>query len=504
MASHRAGWFLVLLAASIAGGADPTPVVTVRAVHPDREMAAILDLFRGAKAPNPAAALAAWKRASREPDRLGKPAEALIAAFNPLMAGELRTLDEAGVASWFDPEAGRLAWGASIPADDGTFAALATALALSGGAAEGPIDGRPVDRLGGPGSPLMARGPRGVALAGSRDGLRLSLRRADAADRPRPAIESGWLARFDARGLEDAPSLGARRVAEAFRATGGREVSVVARLEGSTLAATLTGAFAAIPGEPSALDPAWLDWVPADRAMAAFALAIDPRPGAWDAAFALAERVAPGAPGPKDLAPLRARLDLAARAVGLRTEVDILPHLRGLSGWVGADGKKAPDVGLVAIHLDDEASARRLADRIKSRPGVGDDHGPGRVVAALAGRPIRVDVRGASLLVGWGEGSIGASTEAKGSPDRSAGPVILRGWAAAPLPSRVAAAWTGRVPRLAPEGSPLAIALAGAPPVLWTGHRAGLLMVDRIAWGGLDATVRRFLDLIPLDPPPDR
>ena len=40
-----------------------------------------------------------------------------------------------------------------VPGDDGTFAAVATALALTGGGSDPPLDGVAVDRLGPPGAP---------------------------------------------------------------------------------------------------------------------------------------------------------------------------------------------------------------------------------------------------------------------------------------------------------------------------------------------------------------
>src|SRR5438445_312965 len=111
---------VVILADRCVAG-EPPAAVTIRLGKPDQQVGEVIDLFLGAKVPHPAAALAAWKRASREPGRLGKPIEALIAAINPKMAGELRTLDGAEVALWFEPGGGRLAWNATLPNDDGTF-----------------------------------------------------------------------------------------------------------------------------------------------------------------------------------------------------------------------------------------------------------------------------------------------------------------------------------------------------------------------------------------------
>jgi hypothetical protein len=42
------------------------------------------------------------------------------------------------------------------------------------------------------------------------------------------------------------------------------------------------------------------------------------------------------------------------------------------------------------------------------------------------------------------------------------------------------------------------------PPVLWWGRNAGRQTHDVVRWPDLRAAVRRFLDRLPLDPPPDR
>src|SRR6516165_5383798 len=47
--------------------------LVVRLVHPERQAAAWIRLCEGARAHHPAWALAAWKRASGNPDVLGKP-----------------------------------------------------------------------------------------------------------------------------------------------------------------------------------------------------------------------------------------------------------------------------------------------------------------------------------------------------------------------------------------------------------------------------------------------
>src|SRR5271157_5311927 len=145
--------------------------IVVRLVHPDRQAAAVLHLFEGCAAPHPAAALAAWKRSTRDPDQLGKPLEAVISFFNPEMVREWSVFHEARFQLEFDPETGSGRWRLTVPGDDGTLAALITALRLSGGGNEAPVGNGTiaVNRLGGPGAAVAARiggGRRSGKLAG--------------------------------------------------------------------------------------------------------------------------------------------------------------------------------------------------------------------------------------------------------------------------------------------------------------------------------------------------
>ena len=133
--------------------------IVVRLIHPDRQAAAVLRLFEGCAAPHPAAALAAWKRSTRDPNQLGKPLEAVISFFNPEMVREWSVFHEARFQLGFDPETGSGRWRLTVPGDDGTLAALITALRLSGGSNEAPVGNGTiaVNRLGGPGAAVATR-----------------------------------------------------------------------------------------------------------------------------------------------------------------------------------------------------------------------------------------------------------------------------------------------------------------------------------------------------------
>lgn len=487
MRSRSVPFALLLLAAwpSLGDEPSPRPAIRVRLIRPDRQAQRVIALFEGAKATDPAQALAAWKRASAEPKRLGKPLEALIAAINPRMASELRTLDGAEAAIGFAENFTRTNWWAVIPRDDGTFSSLASALVLSGGAEEPPIGNQLVDRLGPPGSALMARSPLGLIVAGSRRDVQSALAQPKPVEGPRDGEPgTGWKIELDSGalmiGAPTPPPLPLRILA----ASGCRAIEATAGVVGDAFELATTSSLDAAPGRPaSRLDPSWLDPIPSDGAVAAAAFALDP--AAWDAAFALADRVEKADPARAEVAPTRIRLGLLARALGVRLEADILPHLRGVSAWIGTSSGKDLDRGMIAAHFSDEAAAARVLGRIRPQP------------------PLVADRRGATLLIAWGGDAMRESLEALVHPDRSAGATLRSNWDES-LPTRAGGLWPGRVPGLLPASSPLAVALVDAPPIVWTGEIAGAVLRDRVRWGGLDATIRRFLDLIPLDPPPDR
>jgi hypothetical protein len=507
LGSARLFWFWLALpiALGAARAGEPGQALTVRLIRPDRQLEQLLALFQGARAPHPAAALTYWKQATHERTKLRKPAEAVIALFNPEMVGELRALDASLAVLGLDPGDGRIVWRASVPKDDGTFAALATALTLSDGGSAPPLNGLDVDRLGPPGSPLMAQtSERRIAVASSRDGLRAALEESGHSVRNHPALESGCVVRLDPHGMTASGPVWCRRLGEALRASGCRVVDGVAALNGETFSLTLTSQLERAPSATPPLRPDWLDWAPAAASLAVVAVAFDPRPEAWDSAFALVDRVERADPARADVAPLRARVNLLASAAGIHPETDLWPHLRGLSAGILVDPQFELAGAWLALHADTPKAAQRLGGSLIPRvaaalsgakPVADAEAAPDamRSLGRYAGRPLTLAVRGGTVLVGWGESALPACLDAQANPRRSAAAAIRASWDAMPLRS-AGAFWPGRLRSLA---------LADASPALWLRHHEGATIRDDIRWPGLRGVVRGFLDRLPLEPPPD-
>ena len=116
------------------------------------------------------------------------------------------------------------------------------------------------------------------------------------------------------------------------------------------------------------------------------------------------------------------------------------------------------------------------------------------VAGSLAGKPLQSARREASVLIGWGGPALRDCLDAHDHPEHSAGPMLRNGLGpattTAPGPSGLAGS-----PGLAESGtSPRS---SGGPDR--RDHRPRRPALARPPWG-----VRRFLDRLPDDPPPDQ
>jgi hypothetical protein len=543
-------WFALGLAMAVAerpasagDDLDRGPSAAFFLFHPDRQAAALLGLFEGSRAAHPAAALAAWKRVTSQPNQLGKPTEAVISFFNPEMIPEWKVLHGAEYRLGFDLDEGKLRWSLVVPRDDGTFAALITALRLTGGENEAPTaEGKlAVERLGGPGAAVGARkGPgEGIVLASSR----AVLDRAASGRAELPAIaekmDSGLVFQVDpgGRALPPGASVSLRRVVALARGLGCLSALGRLAIEGDRLEMELTTDLDEGEGrlrsnqEPPSIDPAWLSGIPVDEAVAFVCLASGQGPAFWDGVFEIADRVDKADPGRANLAPLRTRVNLLAAAAGVRLEADLWPHLRGATFMLLVDPKSParPSRAAIALHLDADAAARRMADEVLPRlAGLsggmkrvarqgGDRSGPQgaqvdrsapRSLGQVAGRPLELAVRDRTVLVGWGEGALGSALGAADRKEGSAAGLLGENGsgAGARRPARAGAFWPGRMP-IPVKGleapTPLVQALAKGPPIVWIGWNQGKRATDQVTLPGLPATVRRFLEAVPLAASPD-
>lgn len=489
-------WLLPIVLPARAGAL--APAVEIRAIRPDAQVFALLSLFEGTAWPHPAAALADWKQSAPpgEERSLGKTIEALIAAMNPLMARELATFDGTRLMLDLDPE-GRPHWAAVVPKDNGTIAALATALVLTDGRREAPEGPFAVDRIGPSGAPLVASTEPGapVILASDRSALRSTIERLNADQMAEPAIDSGWIVRVDPEALAASESLLGRRIAAAALGLGYESIEARAALVGDCLEVVIEGPTHPLATRPGwgAIDPNWLDVVPTEQAAMAVSLAIGPGGDAWAGLLQAVDRVERADPTRGDAVALRQRLGLLALIRGIRLELDFWPNLTGVTAWGSLNDAGFPDGGLLALHATSDQAAEQVRDRVVTR-----------IVEGLASirwmedRPLKTARVGNSVLIGWGANALTASLVALADPGQSAGSTLRSQWSdAAEGPSRVLATWPGRLPWTDPA---IREALDESPPVIVLGWTEGEALLDRLRWEGLRDPIRRFLDQLPAEP----
>lgn len=504
-----------LAAPARAGDAPVERALDMRAVRPDRQAEAAIGLFRGTRAESPAAAMASWRRATRDPNGLNKAVQAVAALFNPETAREWRAFHGANLAAGFDAD-GRLRWSAAVPRDDGAVAALVTSLRLSGGSDEPPTPaGWPVRRLGGPDAALAAVTSRGVAFASGRAELDAAVSRLSARDE---AVETdspadGFHVAFLPASLPAEPPAGWARPVAAVRASGLRLATGVLGLRDDRLDLDLASDFdpakAALLDVPP-IDAAWLAWMPADSTLAAVAVSAGRGPDFWDALFDLADRVDRADPTRSQLQPLRARLNFLALVRGVRPEADLWPLVRGVAAGAFADpaapGETSGAVVALIAGTPEEADRilRRvvlpLAPLLGGRPTAAPGPDGAIAIGRASGKPIEAAARGATVLIGWGEGSLARALQSAEAADRSVATLVAADGRPA---GRAGMFRPGLVPMPPPldRAAPLAATLAEAAPVVWRGGWDDGRAWDVVRWGDLRRVVARFLERVPQAPP---
>jgi hypothetical protein len=549
-----------------AGGETPVAgdALVVRMVHPDRQALEALKSFAGARVAHPAAALAAWKRSAREPNLLGKPVEAVISMFNPEMAAEWKVLHDAEVRIDVGAADGSARWYAIVPRDDGTVSAAVTAMRMTDGTTENPIRlaGKEfgVERLGPAGAVVSARIGEVLIIGSSRDDLARGLqslvgkpplppadaahfevRRGSTVPRLETKVDSGLVFDFDPGRLSAGVGTTTyRRAVALLQGLGSRRINGDLALNDDQLALDVT-TLLTNPVPPSsstaAIDRAWLTWVPARDAMGAVSIAFESGAAFWDRAFALADRVERADPARGEVAPIRTRFNLLAAAAGVRPEVDLWPHLKGVTASVIADPSQPgrPGGALVVLHMDAEASAGRLAMDVLPRltalftgkkwsgnkpggdpvpkPAPAKPTGPApeqnaSQLGTAGGRSLVVYRRGRDAVIAWGDAALSASVEAAGKPDRSIA-ALCTDWARIGKgpPQRLGVIWPARCwppIRGVDTTSPAWRVLAQDPPAVWWGWTGADEAHDSIHFAALRQRVHQFLDQLPLDPSPLR
>ena len=480
------------------------PALRIRLGEPQTQAMAILDLFQPPTAPNPATALANWKRATKGKGTLGKGLEAAIASLNPAMVDEFKVLKGAEFVLDFSSKTGNPLWSFSVPLDDGTFAAVATALALTDGSSEPPLGTASVDRLGKPGAALMARDHKSVIIAMSREMLERGL---EAIKNPTADVPLLAAPRYEIQvaGLSKSSSVSVRRAGEILRGLGASEYRGLASLVDSEL--LVTGSYrTAYRDSGERIDSHWLDEIPAAASLV-FSVVVDHRDQSWDRLFSLADRVMKTDPANLNLAPLRTRIGVICRLAGLDLETDLWPKLRGMSGFVMGEARKPTTVAL-ALHAVDPASAIRFRDHVLPRLARAIGLHPSKAVSVPEGTKELGEFQGqkvwitisseTTVWISWEAQTSLSQVNALRSP-RLLDKLPLKTREQVEKFSRVGWVWPSRL-ELFGKGSPLSEALAQADPIRWSGRLQDQEDRDLVTWSGLDRAVHRFLELIPQQP----
>ena len=508
----RPGIFLLATTVFALAPDDPPipPAVEIRFEQPGKALEQIFALFKGSRAADPASALANWKRATKGNLSLGKGTEGVIAALNPLMVRELATLNGAEFVIDFSRQDGATLWSFAVPKDDGTFAAFATAMALTDGAAEPPIDKMTVDRLGKAGSPLMGRSGETVVVGGSREALLRGREVLNLARSLTPGAPGSVTVSVHGRGLARSSRLDARRLGGAIVGFGIENMVFGIVLENNRMVSVCGTPRA--QGDPVVtLDPVWLADVP-EACSLAFSIAIDGRPAIWDRVFAAIDAVEKADAKNVQRAPIRARVGLAARLAGIDLERDLWPNLRGITGFLIGTVRE-PEGFAVALHVSDDAAATALRDRLLPQlaKALRLDRATGplprngaRPLATVGGKIVWVSTDAPrTVWIGWGDEAVPTSIRLN-RPARLLGDAGVgkardlvglreksrRGWF---YPSRLG---------LVALGSPLGDAVERIGAIEWEGEDRGAFSTERFLWPHLDRGVRHFLDKIPQQPAP--
>lgn len=470
----------------------------LRLTGPASQWARLIALFRESPYPDGAAALAAWKGATKVPGErsLGKAAEALIASLNPGMAREMSLLEGARLLAW--PRDDRWTWLIFLPSDDGTLRDLLSAQVLTEGGPEPPAPGLAarlsVDRLGPPGSALVARdGPR-LFIGSNREALDLGLALSPPpTNSSSPSTSEGLLLLLDPASLIAHPQLPWRQIARGLTGLGGQALNGSARVTDDGLTASLQLRLDRAPRRSGRIDPTWLSWIDPEP-MAALCLALDPSREAWDEAFRAADLVEKADPARKDVAPLRLRLSLLASAAGLRLDRDLYPKVRGLTLSLLEGNDLATARGRLVIHTTTPDDAIALATTTLPKIfdrwlGQGHPEASARIWRWGPEQRLALAVDGPDVLLSVGHPS---QRPLRPTSDRPGQPVPA--WLNPPPDAdRLGLLRPGLLARLADQPAPLVSELDRAPLIVWWGTTGENGYLDQFQWLGLPSALKRFL-----------